>query len=70
MGKEVRTARDSGRGVNEPALLVAIIGGSILSAGFVLFLVNLISTLGIKNVFSLIIPEKWQKKPVASVPVE
>jgi len=46
-----------------PYTLVAIIGGAILSIGFVLFLVNLVSTLGLKNVFSLIIPEKWQAKP-------
>ena len=46
-----------------PYTLVAIIGGTILSIGFVLFLVNLVSTLGLKNVFSLVIPEKWQAKP-------
>lgn len=46
-----------------PYTLVAIIGGTILSIGFVLFLVNLVSTLGLKNVFSLIIPEKGQAKP-------
>lgn len=41
-----------------PFTLVAIIGGTILSIGFVIFLINLVSTLGLKNVFSLIIPEK------------
>ena len=41
-----------------PFTLVAIIGGTILSIGFVLFLVNLVSTLGLKNVLSLFIPEK------------
>lgn len=46
-----------------PYTLAAIIGGTILSAGFVIFLVNLVGTLGIKNIFSIIIPEKWQKKP-------
>lgn len=50
-----------------PYTLVAIIGGTILSIGFVIFLVNLVSTLGLKNVFSLIIPEKWQKKPAVEV---
>ncbi len=45
-----------------PYTLVAIIGGTILSIGFVLFLVNLVSTLGLKNVFSLLIPEKWVGK--------
>ena len=46
-----------------PFALVAIIGGTILSIGFILFLVNLVSTLGIKNVLSLVIPGKWQGKP-------
>lgn len=41
-----------------PFTLVAIIGGTILSIGFVIFLINLVSTLGLKNVFSLVIPEK------------
>lgn len=41
-----------------PFTFVAIIGGTILSIGFVIFLINLVSTLGLKNVFSLIIPEK------------
>jgi heme/copper-type cytochrome/quinol oxidase subunit 1 len=45
-----------------PFTLVAIIGGTILSTGFVLFLVNLVSTLGLKNVLSLFIPEKWLGK--------
>lgn len=49
-----------------PYTLAAIIGGTILSAGFVVFLVNLVGTLGIKNIFSIIIPEKWQKKPAAA----
>ncbi len=45
-----------------PYTLAAIIGGTILSTGFIIFLVNLVGTLGIKNIFSIIIPEKWQKK--------
>ena len=52
-----------------PFTLVAIIGGTILSIGFVIFLINLVSTLGLKNVFSLIVPEKWLSK-TASVPVK
>ena len=51
-----------------PYALMAIIGGTILSAGFVIFLVNLVSTLGLRNVFSLIIPERWMKKPAGEVP--
>lgn len=52
-----------------PFTLVAIIGGTILSIGFVIFLINLVSTLGLKNVFSLILPEKWLSKN-APVPVK
>jgi cytochrome c oxidase subunit 1 len=43
-----------------PYTLSAIIFGSILSIGFIIFLINLVSTLGLKNVFSLIIPDKKQ----------
>ncbi len=50
-----------------PFTLAAIIGGTILSIGFVIFLINLVSTLGLKNVFSLILPEKRLSKTV-SVP--
>lgn len=46
--------------------LVAIIGGTLASIGFVIFLVNLISTIGVKNVLSLVIPEGKGKKPEAS----
>jgi cytochrome c oxidase subunit 1 len=48
-----------------PFTFVAIIGGTILSIGFVIFLINLVSTLGLKNVFSLIIPEKRLPQNVA-----
>lgn len=46
--------------------LVAIIGGTLASIGFVIFLVNLISTIGVKNVLSLVIPEEKGKKLEAS----
>jgi cytochrome c oxidase subunit 1 len=39
--------------------LVAIIGGVLISVGFLAFLVNLIGTLGLINVLSLFVPEKW-----------
>lgn len=44
--------------------LVAIIGGSIAAIGFVIFLVNLVSTIGMRNVLALVIPEGREKKPV------
>ena len=39
--------------------LVAIIGVVLISVGFLAFLVNLIGTLGLVNVLSLFVPEKW-----------
>ncbi len=51
-----------------PYTLVAIIGGTILSISFILFLVNLVGTLGIKNILSVVIPDQWQKKPAAVEP--
>ncbi len=44
--------------------LVAIIGGSIAAIGFLIFLVNLVSTIGMRNVLALVIPEGREKKPV------
>jgi len=43
--------------------LVAFIGGTIASIGFVLFLVNLVSTIGFKTVLSLVIPDRKERKP-------
>jgi len=39
--------------------LLAIVGGVVVSIGFLAFLVNLIGTLGLRNVLSLFIPERW-----------
>ncbi len=46
-----------------PYTLVAIIGGTIAAIGFVIFLVNLVSTLGFKTIFSLVKPGKMPEKP-------
>jgi cytochrome c oxidase subunit 1 len=43
----------------QPYTLVAIIGGVLVAVGFLAFLVNLIGTLGVANVLSLFVPEKW-----------
>jgi cytochrome c oxidase subunit 1 len=43
----------------QPYTLVAIIGGVLVAVGFLAFLVNLIGTLGLANVLSLFVPEKW-----------
>ncbi len=43
----------------QPYTLVAIIGGVLISVGFVAFLVNLVGTLGLRNVLGLFVPERW-----------
>jgi cytochrome c oxidase subunit 1 len=42
--------------------LVALIGGVIISLGFIAFLVNLVQSLGIRNVLALFLPERWLPK--------
>lgn len=49
-----------------PYTLVAIIGGSILSIGFIIFLVNLVGTLGIKNVLSLFLPARLFSQKIST----
>jgi cytochrome c oxidase subunit 1 len=39
--------------------LVAVIGGLLVAIGFLAFLVNLVGTLGLRNVLSLFVPENW-----------
>ncbi len=48
--------------------LVAIIGGVLISVGFLAFLVNLVGTLGLRNVLALFIPERWleRQQPAAA----
>lgn len=46
--------------------LVAFIGGTITGIGFVLFLVNLVSTVGLKTVWSLVLPDGKGKPAEAS----
>jgi heme/copper-type cytochrome/quinol oxidase subunit 1 len=48
--------------------LVAIIGGVLISLGFLAFLVNLVGSLGIKNVLALFLPERWlgEKQPAVA----
>ncbi|HET7091062.1 MAG TPA: cbb3-type cytochrome c oxidase subunit I [Anaerolineae bacterium] len=49
----------------QPYMVVALIGGLLMSAAFVLFLVNLIGTLGWSNVLSLVLPERWLRSQPA-----
>ena len=49
---------------------VAIIGTLLVAAGFVVFLVNIIGTLGVMNTLSIFLPESWfhrRKEAVAAV---
>jgi len=36
-----------------------IIGGLLVSIGFLAFLINLVGMLGVRNVLSLFVPERW-----------
>ncbi len=44
--------------------LVAIVGTVLIACGFLAFLVNLIGTLGLTNVLSLFVPERWLERKV------
>ncbi len=49
----------------QPYMVVALVGAVLMSAAFVLFLVNLIGTLGLVNALSLFVPERWLRpRPV------
>jgi heme/copper-type cytochrome/quinol oxidase subunit 1 len=50
--------------------LVAIIGGSLVALGFLAFLVNLVGTLGLRNVFSLVLPQRWLAGQQGPAPVQ
>ena len=54
--------------IYHPYTLVAVIGGILVSIGFLAFLVNIVGTLGLTNVLSLFVPEKWLAKRM--VPAE
>jgi len=43
----------------QPYMQVALVGGLLIAVGFVVFLVNVVSTLGWVNVLSLVVPERW-----------
>jgi cytochrome c oxidase subunit 1 len=48
--------------------LVAIVGGVLVAVGFLAFLVNIVGTLGLRNVLGLFVPDRWlaKKEPVAA----
>jgi cytochrome c oxidase subunit 1 len=43
----------------QPYVVVAMIGGILMGLGLVVFLVNVIGTLGLGNVLSLFVPDRW-----------
>ncbi|MEW6232572.1 MAG: cbb3-type cytochrome c oxidase subunit I [Chloroflexota bacterium] len=43
----------------EPHMAIALVGALLMSVGFLAFLVNILWTLGLANVLSLVVPEKW-----------
>jgi len=45
----------------QPYMAVALVGALLMTVAFVLFLINILSTLGWNNTLSLIIPERWLK---------
>ncbi|MCL5986875.1 MAG: cbb3-type cytochrome c oxidase subunit I [Actinobacteria bacterium] len=51
----------------QPHMVVALIGASLMAVGFVVFLVNIVATLGWRNVLSVILPER---KETSSFPVQ
>ncbi len=54
----------------QPYTVIAIVGGSLMALGFVAFLVNIIATLGWKNVFSLVVPDRWLERGQVSASAE
>ncbi|HIP95722.1 MAG TPA: cbb3-type cytochrome c oxidase subunit I, partial [Anaerolineae bacterium] len=43
----------------QPYMAVAMVGALLMAVGFLAFLVNIVATLGLMNVLSLFMPEKW-----------
>lgn len=43
----------------QPYMAVAMVGGILLAIGFLAFLINIVTTLGLTNLISLFVPERW-----------
>ena len=43
----------------QPYMVVAMVGALLMAIGFLAFLTNIVATLGLTNVLSLFVPEKW-----------
>jgi cytochrome c oxidase subunit 1 len=59
-----RTLYDSA--LYEPYMTVAMIGGMLIAAAFVVFLINLIGSLGLRTVIGLFLPERGQRERIAA----
>jgi cytochrome c oxidase subunit 1 len=64
LGMLRRTLYESGQ--FQPYTLAAIVGSLLIALGFVAFLINIVSTLGLTNVLSLVVPAKWLEKRQAA----
>jgi cytochrome c oxidase subunit 1 len=51
----------------EPYVVVALVGGVLMGMGLVLFLVNVIGTLGLGEVIGLFIPDRWRRRQAKAV---
>ncbi len=49
-------------------MVIAVIGALVAAAGFVAFMVNLVWTLGLPNILSLVLPESWVEKRWGKAP--
>jgi cytochrome c oxidase subunit 1 len=63
LGMLRRTIYDTSQFSGYTAL--AIVGTLLIAAGFVVFLVNIIATLGLRNVAAVFLPENWLDRPAA-----
>lgn len=50
----------------EPYMAMALVGAGLLTVGFLAFLVNLLISLGWRNILGLVVPEAWLARRVAS----
>ena len=48
-------------GLFQPYMIVALIGGLLVAVAFVVFLVNILWTLGWRNTVTVLLPERWLK---------
>jgi cytochrome c oxidase subunit I len=53
-------------GMYEGYVAVALVGGVLMGVGLVLFLVNVIATLGLAEVVGLFVPDRWRKERTPS----